>query len=77
MSWFGDELIMEGLVLWFTGLRGSGKTTQCNALARARGEKGAIARVLDTDDLRTSLCSDLKPSIKDRSSRLSDLSRSS
>ena len=56
----------RGLVVWLTGLPGSGKST----LARAAEEKlhlaGFRTTLLDGDNLRHGLCSDLGFSIDDR-----------
>jgi len=46
-------------VLWFTGLSGSGKSTIANALERALHERGIRTYVLDGDNVRHGLNSDL------------------
>lgn len=56
----------SGLVVWFTGLSGAGKTTLALALRRGLLERGHRAPVLDGDTLRAGLCSDLGFSAKDR-----------
>jgi adenylylsulfate kinase len=48
----------DGLVLWMTGLSGAGKTTIANALRDELGEQCRCI-VLDGDDLRRGLNSDL------------------
>lgn len=53
-------------VLWFTGLSGSGKTTIAVALERKLFEMGRFAQVLDGDNLRTGINSDLGFSDADR-----------
>lgn len=45
--------------LWLTGLSGSGKSTLANALEVQLNEQGRHTFVLDGDNLRTGLCSDL------------------
>jgi adenylylsulfate kinase len=49
----------RGAALWFTGLSGSGKSTLAGALERALVERGIAAYVLDGDNIRHGLCSDL------------------
>lgn len=55
-----------GLMVWMTGLSGSGKSTLAGALARALFSKGVNAFVLDGDNLRHGLNSDLGFSPDDR-----------
>jgi len=58
---------MSGLVIWLTGLSGSGKTTICcgvNELASGHAARRAVA--LDGDQLRRGLCSDLGFTAEDR-----------
>ncbi|MGE8449627.1 MAG: adenylyl-sulfate kinase [Pseudomonadales bacterium] len=45
--------------LWLTGLSGAGKSTLANALELKLNEQGRHTFVLDGDNLRTGLCSDL------------------
>lgn len=45
--------------LWFTGLSGSGKSTLAHALEARLAATGHLACVLDGDNLRHGLCSDL------------------
>ena len=49
----------EGRVLWFTGLSGSGKSTIADAATQRLTDLGRIVTVLDGDNLRTGLNSDL------------------
>lgn len=44
---------------WLTGLPGAGKSTLAQALATALRERGEPACVIDGDELRTGLCTDL------------------
>jgi len=55
-----------GAVVWLTGLSGSGKSTLAAELERALFEQGKQVCVLDGDDLRRGLCSDLGFSPADR-----------
>lgn len=49
----------KGRVIWFTGLSGAGKSTLCAALRVELERCGQRVKVLDGDDLRRGLCSDL------------------
>jgi adenylyl-sulfate kinase len=53
-------------LLWFTGLSGSGKSTIANALDVALHERGYHTFLLDGDNVRHGLCSDLGFSDEDR-----------
>jgi adenylyl-sulfate kinase len=55
-----------GQTVWFTGLSGSGKSSVAVAVERALLEKGRPALVLDGDNLRHGLNSDLGLSPQDR-----------
>lgn len=56
----------KGGVLWFTGLSGSGKTTLARELQKRLFEKGYQVYVLDGDNIRRGLCSDLGFSPEER-----------
>lgn len=56
----------RGLVVWMTGLSGSGKTTIAQEVERRLCEKGVAAYMLDGDKLRRGLCGDLGFSDDDR-----------
>jgi bifunctional enzyme CysN/CysC len=56
----------RGAVLWLTGLPASGKSTLAMHLERRLFERGCHAYVLDGDNVRTGLCSDLGFSPEDR-----------
>jgi adenylylsulfate kinase len=49
----------EGLVVWLTGLSGSGKTTICQAVAKELIRRKLPVEVLDGDDVRKNLTSGL------------------
>ena len=53
-------------ILWFTGLSGSGKSTLANALNAELFQRGLATYVLDGDNIRHGLCSDLGFSDADR-----------
>lgn len=57
-------------VYWITGLPAAGKTTLARALVQAIQEAGCPAFVLDGDELRQGLCSDLGLSAADRSENI-------
>lgn len=61
-----DERLGKGAILWFTGLSGSGKSTVARALEAHLVENGYPAFVLDGDNLRFGLNSDLGFSPEDR-----------
>ncbi|MAN61596.1 MAG: adenylyl-sulfate kinase [Parvibaculum sp.] len=60
----------EGGVLWFTGLSGSGKSTLAGALEARLFEKGYQVFVLDGDNVRQGLTSNLGFSPDDRSENI-------
>ena len=55
-----------GKVIWFTGLSGSGKSSLANALVQALHQAGKHTYILDGDNIRSGLCSDLGFSDADR-----------
>lgn len=59
-------LNQKSYIVWFTGLSASGKSTLANALAVKLQNQGYKTYLLDGDDLRTGLNSDLGFSKKDR-----------
>lgn len=56
----------KSFVLWFTGLSGSGKSTLANAIEKKLFDANHNIVVLDGDNIRHGLCSDLGFSEKDR-----------
>lgn len=63
-------LNQKGTVIWFTGLSGSGKTTLANGLEQELFKLGYKTFILDGDNLRGGLCSDLGFSEEDRSENI-------
>ena len=60
----------KSVVLWFTGLSGSGKSTLAHAVEEILFNKGFRAYVLDGDNVRHGLNSDLDFSHKDRTENI-------
>ena len=60
------QLSQRGVTLWFTGLSGSGKSTIAVALERRLTAKGFLCRILDGDNVRFGINSDLGFSEEDR-----------
>ena len=56
----------RGAVLWFTGLSGSGKSTVANAVESRLNQLGRMTYLLDGDNVRTGLNSNLGFSDADR-----------
>lgn len=56
----------KSAVLWFTGFSGAGKSTLAHAVERRLFEKGCATFVLDGDNVRHGLCTDLGFSQRDR-----------
>jgi adenylylsulfate kinase len=56
----------KSAVIWFTGLSGSGKSTVANALEVRLNQAGKLSYLLDGDNVRLGLCSDLGFSDLDR-----------
>ncbi|KAL8266200.1 hypothetical protein R6Q59_003544 [Mikania micrantha] len=61
-----DLLHQKGCVIWITGLSGSGKSTLACALTRALHSRGKLTYVLDGDNVRHGLNSDLTFNPEDR-----------
>ena len=60
----------RGLVVWLTGLSGSGKTTIAQEAERQLCQRGVAAYMLDGDKLRRGLCRDLGFSPEDRTENI-------
>lgn len=61
-----QHLGQHGLTIWFTGLSGSGKSTVAVALERELSSLGYMSRILDGDNIRSGINSDLGFSDADR-----------
>ena len=62
-----EELLgQRGVVIWMYGLSGSGKSTLANLLERSLHEQGQMVKVLDGDNVRSGLNSNLGFSDEDR-----------
>ena len=59
-------LTQKAKTIWMTGLSGSGKTTLAIALEKVLHDKGIIAQVLDGDNIRAGINSNLGFSNSDR-----------
>ncbi|HIP81741.1 MAG TPA: adenylyl-sulfate kinase, partial [Leucothrix mucor] len=60
----------KSFVLWFTGLSGSGKSTLANAVEKELFDMDYNVTVLDGDNVRHGLCSDLAFSEEDRNENM-------
>ncbi len=56
----------RGVLLWFTGLSGSGKSTVANLAAQKLHESGKLTYLLDGDNVRHGINKDLGFSLADR-----------
>ena len=56
----------KGVMLWFTGLSGSGKSTVAIALERELQKRGLLCRILDGDNIRTGINANLGFAADDR-----------
>lgn len=59
-------LAQQGVLLWFTGLSGSGKSTVAIALERELQRRGYLCKILDGDNIRSGINGDLGFSVADR-----------
>jgi adenylylsulfate kinase len=64
------QLRQRGHVFWFYGLSGSGKSTLANAVERKLAERGVVTKILDGDNIRSGLNSDLGFSDEDRTENI-------
>lgn len=60
----------KGIIIWMTGLSGSGKSTIANQLAETLAESNFFSIVLDGDELRKTLNKDLGFSEADRTENI-------
>ena len=56
----------KGVMIWFTGLSGSGKSTIAIALERELHSRGTLCRILDGDNIRSGINNNLGFSADDR-----------
>lgn len=56
----------RGVLLWFTGLSGSGKSTVANEVSRILHRQGRLTYLLDGDNVRHGINKDLGFSLEDR-----------
>ena len=68
------RLQQRAKVLWFTGLSGSGKSTIAQSLESKLHNEGFFAQVLDGDNIRTGINSNLGFSIEDRQENIRRIS---
>ena len=62
-----EQLLKQrGMMLWFTGLSGSGKSTVAIALERELHGRGLLCRILDGDNIRSGINNNLGFSAEDR-----------
>lgn len=62
-----EELLKQhGLMIWFTGLSGSGKSTIAIALERELQQRGLLCHILDGDNIRSGINNNLGFSAEDR-----------
>lgn len=60
----------RGLLIWFTGLSGSGKSTIANAVEQLLYDQGVHTYTLDGDNIRQGINSDLSFSPEDRTENI-------
>ena len=61
-----DLLKQHSVMIWFTGLSGSGKSTIAIALERELHKRGLLCRILDGDNIRSGINNNLGFSEADR-----------
>lgn len=67
-------LKQKGVVLWFTGLSGSGKSTIANEVSYKLHKMGKVSYILDGDNIRHGLNKDLGFSPEDRKENIRRIS---
>nr|POF21964.1 adenylyl-sulfate kinase, chloroplastic [Quercus suber] len=66
-----QELLQQkGCVIWITGLSGSGKSTLACTLSRGLHSRGKLTYILDGDNVRHGLNSDLSFKVEDRAENI-------
>lgn len=62
-----EQLLQQkGVMVWFTGLSGSGKSTVAMGVERELHRRGILCRILDGDNIRAGINSNLSFSEEDR-----------
>ena len=64
------QLDQKGVLRWFTGLSGSGKSTVANKVEEILNQQKKHTYLLDGDNIRHGLCSDLGFSLEDRTENI-------
>ena len=64
----------KGVILWFTGLSGSGKSTVANEVSHRLHQMGKLSYILDGDNIRHGLNKDLGFSPEDRAENIRRIS---
>lgn len=73
-----EQLLHQGSkVLWLTGLSGSGKSTIAIALEKELYRRGYLSYLLDGDNIRTGLCSNLGFTQEDRTENIRRIAETS
>jgi adenylylsulfate kinase len=67
-------LNQKGIVIWITGLSGSGKTTIAKGLERKLHNEGVLTQLLDGDNIRTGINNNLGFSLEDRTENIRRIS---
>jgi len=67
-------LKQKGIVIWMTGLSGSGKTTIAKGLERKLHDKGVLTKLLDGDNVRTGINNNLGFTVEDRTENIRRIS---
>lgn len=70
VEFFEQHKHQKGVVIWLTGLSGSGKSTIAKELIKNLCDSGRYVNSLDGDNVRNGLCSDLGFSHEDRSENI-------
>ena len=63
-------LRQRGVLVWFTGLSGSGKSTVALGLERELHSRGVLCRILDGDNIRAGINNNLGFSAEDRTENI-------
>ena len=63
-------LHQRGVMIWFTGLSGSGKSTVAMAVERELHKRGILCRILDGDNIRAGINNNLGFSQEDRTENI-------